>query len=302
MKEEIRPRLQIIRGLPGSGKSTLAAERYPHLLRLETDMVYETGNAYRFSDKRSVAASVWLGDVVEATVRAQMDFVCSSVYDKFGGRLSMVLDKALNAGYEVWIHSMPIDQNFGNVHDVPDEVYESMKLSFDSQESVLLGIERTFGEELARRVHIGLMPIPIVTREQGEMASALCEFEEIAKKVEFAHSHIGRINEWAIVRKRGDAVHLEKAFNGDNDYYTIESYDNCGWWARIRKLSYETFWDVWSEWNGHVAGCITLEDHDWPEEVFENEPPAWAEMLAEVDEIDLEGLATAKDGVYKVKV
>lgn len=45
-----------------------------------------------------------------------------------------------------------------------------------------------------------------------------------------------------------------------------------------------------------------MEDHDWPEEVFENEPPAWADMLAEVDEIDLEGLATAKDGVYKVKV
>jgi predicted ABC-type ATPase len=153
------PRLQIIRGLPGSGKSTLALKRYPNLLRLETDFIYESGGRYEFSKEKERLASWWLDDAVNSATSCGMDFVCSSVYPKLSGRLEVILARALASGYDIYIHSMPVDVNYGNVHDVPHDVMMSMKDSFESDETLWGGMWNRFPNAgLENRLHFGLMP------------------------------------------------------------------------------------------------------------------------------------------------
>lgn len=150
------PRLQIIRGLPGSGKSTLALKRYPNLLRLETDFVYEVGGKYLFGADREKIARRWLKASVENATVCGMDFVCSSTYPEFAGQLGMVFGIALAAGYDIYIHSMPIERNFGSVHNVPADVFESMRRCMQTEEMIRETIKNKYGE-LPALVHFGLM-------------------------------------------------------------------------------------------------------------------------------------------------
>lgn len=155
----MRPRLQIIRGLPGSGKSTLALKRYPNILRLETDFVYESGGCYKFSKDREAMATKWLKDAVESAMSCGMDIVCPSVYPKLSGRLETVLDSAFNWGYDVYIHTMPLDVNYGSLHNVPAEVLLSMRRGFESDEMLWdkLGGRYAYAH-LENELRFGLMP------------------------------------------------------------------------------------------------------------------------------------------------
>lgn len=124
----MKPRLQIIRGLPGSGKSTRAA-KWPHLLRLEADYYFQRGGQYAFGDARNKSAEWWLMGQISQTCQLGIDFVVCGVFA--GGTtesLDVVVRMALESGYEVWIETMEAD--FGNVHGVRAEDYERMADGF----------------------------------------------------------------------------------------------------------------------------------------------------------------------------
>lgn len=122
------PRFQIIRGLPGSGKTTLAVSRYPHLLRLETDMYFYRGGEYRYTGGLNKKAVAWFGGCVERFCGCGFDFVATGVFTAHTERLDTAISSALGHGYEVWVKTLESD--YGNVHGVSEADLESMRERF----------------------------------------------------------------------------------------------------------------------------------------------------------------------------
>lgn len=67
---------------------------------------------------------------------------------------------------------------------------------------------------------------------------------------------------YAIITVEGKRVHLDISFNSDaSEPIQIEEYSGCGWWmCKTCPALLNSFWSVWSEWNGLVCGSITLYD------------------------------------------
>lgn len=144
-----RPRLQIIRGLPGSGKTTLALKRYPHLLRLETDMFFYSKGEYRFSMKRNEMAVEWFLSEVELLCSGEVDFVATGVFAAHTERLQETIVRALDHGYDVYVKTLTTQ--FKGIHGVPQEHFDAMKASFIPEDDLRRAYKHI------ERVHFGLM-------------------------------------------------------------------------------------------------------------------------------------------------
>ena len=138
----IRPRCQIIRGMPGTGKSTLA-KRYTHLAHLEEDMFAMKGGRYVWNDADG-SGNRALQDFEETVVglaNSRNDFVVASVlpyvsvvaralpkvqlYDDIRGRTAyLVFNALLNNDYEIYVHTC--ETQYGGIHGCPAHVYEDI--------------------------------------------------------------------------------------------------------------------------------------------------------------------------------
>ena len=130
----MKPRIQIIRGLPGSGKTTLAVNHYPHLMRVETDMFFTTGGEYIFTLERNRRAVQWFLITVADLCRQGMDFVVTGVFAAHTERLDKVVETALAHGYSVFIQTQTAD--YGNIHGVPQAHLDAMRRDFASDEEL----------------------------------------------------------------------------------------------------------------------------------------------------------------------
>ena len=157
-----RPRLQIIRGLPGSGKSTLAINRYPNLLRLETDMFFTRAGRYTFTLPLNARAVKWFNRTVGAILRTGMDFVVTGVFAAHTERLGKTIEAALVRGYEVWVKTLT--SSYGDVHGVPKAHYNAMKRDFLSDRRL-----RQLHKGIPN-LHFGLMPktTPVATTAEAK--------------------------------------------------------------------------------------------------------------------------------------
>lgn len=121
--------LVIIRGLPGSGKSTLAnslsKRGYAHF---ENDMYFMKDGKYCFDLRKAKDAANWCFKSAKTALEAGKNVVVSNVFvtnaavDRYRR-----LAKTLKVGFKV----VRCTADYGNVHDVPQNVLDSMAASFE---------------------------------------------------------------------------------------------------------------------------------------------------------------------------
>jgi len=117
-------KLVIIRGLPGSGKSTLA-QTFTGYLHFEADMYFvdDKGN-YTFNPSHIKNAHQWCQQSVRTALEHGHNVVVSNTFVKkwemdFYIRLQPHADVITCCG------------DYGNIHNVPDEVIQRMKNTWE---------------------------------------------------------------------------------------------------------------------------------------------------------------------------
>jgi len=123
--------LIIIRGLPGSGKSTYAKKNYPNALHLENDMYHYHNGVYEFDNNKQRNAVEWCITTAKNALRCGMDVVVSNTFTR-----KRFIDSYVEFAKELHITTKVIrlETNYGNIHDVPKSVFESMKKGFEDYE------------------------------------------------------------------------------------------------------------------------------------------------------------------------
>lgn len=125
------PTLTIIRGLPGSGKSTLAKEldNHPRVKRFEADMymIDENGN-YEFSQDRLMYCHTKCRENTRNALIDGYDVIVSNTFTT-KKEIKPYLDIARQCNADVNI--ILCQNNFGSIHDVPEETMQRMRDRFD---------------------------------------------------------------------------------------------------------------------------------------------------------------------------
>lgn len=121
------PRLTIIRGLPGSGKSTYAKKNYDCLI-LENDMLQMADGKYMWSVDGTKTAIKMVYKMADMALANGSDVCIANTFTKkrFVNEYKMLAERHA-ASFEV----VRLMNDFGNVHNVPSQVLESMKKGFE---------------------------------------------------------------------------------------------------------------------------------------------------------------------------
>ena len=122
-------KLMIIRGLPGQGKSTLAKEisEKDGVAHFENDMYFMKNGKYEFDQRKAKDAADWCFNSVMKTLKDGKSCIVSNVFVSKKS-IDRYVDAAKKLGAEVAVFRMT--KQFKNVHEVPEDVFNSMKRYF----------------------------------------------------------------------------------------------------------------------------------------------------------------------------
>lgn len=131
-------KVKILRGLPGSGKSTyarkLAEEGWAHF---ENDMYFMKDGKYVFDQAKAHEAANWCyRQFIQALLPGDKDVVVSNVFVTKKA-IDRYVKTAKDMGADVEV--IRFDKSFGDVHDVPKNVYAHMERDFQDYHN-----EKTF--------------------------------------------------------------------------------------------------------------------------------------------------------------
>lgn len=145
--------LVLVRGLPGSGKSTLAktliagAKAFrPRAEHVEADQFFMVGNKYMFDRERLPAAHRWCLAKASGFMSEGLYVVVSNTFTTL-----KEMRPYFAAAYDFGIVPTVItaQNQFQNVHDVPNEVLDRMKARFQWDVSPLfqeLATEKSYAD------------------------------------------------------------------------------------------------------------------------------------------------------------
>jgi predicted kinase len=114
--------LYLIRGLPGSGKSTYAKKL--NCCHVENDMFSMQNGKYVYDSRLTENARKWCLDMAWYSLRRDMDVVVSNTFTQ-KSELEPYLMIAHFCKCEIKIITMT--GNYGNQHNVPEEILQKMK-------------------------------------------------------------------------------------------------------------------------------------------------------------------------------
>lgn len=116
-------KLTIIRGVPGSGKSTYAKKNFNCLI-LEQDMFHERDGKYQWKAAAMRDAIRWCKDMARHALKLGMDVCVVNTFVKIPHveeYRRMAIE--LGASFDV----IRMDNDFGNIHAVPETTLKDMK-------------------------------------------------------------------------------------------------------------------------------------------------------------------------------
>lgn len=119
-------KLYLIRGLPGSGKSTLA--KSINARHVEADMYFERHGKYHFQPTLLPQAHKWCKEQTENYLKKGFDVVVSNTFIQ---HWEMQPYKKLAKKYHVQLIVKVCENNYGNIHDVPENTIKKMKQNWE---------------------------------------------------------------------------------------------------------------------------------------------------------------------------
>ena len=120
--------LVLIRGLPGSGKSTLAKKEYYDYHWFEADMFFMNDQEYVFNRDKLSEAHQWCQNAVKRSLQNGHKAVVSNTFVK---RWEMEPYLKMAKEFNVDVTVITTNGNFTNVHGVPSEIIDRMRLSWE---------------------------------------------------------------------------------------------------------------------------------------------------------------------------
>ncbi len=120
--------LVLIRGLPGSGKSTIANNLIGWYWHVETDQFWMDGDEYKFDMSRIKEAHQWCQDKTKQMLNMGQSVVVSNTFTT-AFELLPYFDIAKEFGIKPQV--LLAQGQFGNIHNVPDEVLAKMAARFE---------------------------------------------------------------------------------------------------------------------------------------------------------------------------
>lgn len=120
----------LVYGIPGSGKSTYVEEqiknKFKQLQHFEADMFFylNESHTYNFDFKRLGSAHSWCKKHFVDAINQELP-VCISNTSLTVKERNFYLKKAKEYNYKIYVHYC--DNEFKNIHNVPDEKIQQMK-------------------------------------------------------------------------------------------------------------------------------------------------------------------------------
>lgn len=116
--------LVLIRGIPGSGKSTMAKTEYADHVHYEADQYFIRDGVYRFNPKKLKEAHERCRELTLKSLQNGDKVVVSNTFTRV-----WEMQPYLDMGFPVKV--VTATGNYENVHNVPKEAVERMKLRFE---------------------------------------------------------------------------------------------------------------------------------------------------------------------------
>jgi predicted ABC-type ATPase len=123
----------LVRGLPGSGKSTFA-KTFPMFFHIEADMWFCRHGDYNWKAEEAFAAHRWCRHTVQVILNQGKDVIVANTFTTLK-EMNDYIEYAEVNGHGITVYTMKDD--FGSIHNVPEETMERMRARFVSHFNVI---------------------------------------------------------------------------------------------------------------------------------------------------------------------